>query len=42
MFFNRKKKANHYVKAKTPEARKLQQAAIAAYYKKKREDMKKK
>ena len=35
MFFNKVKKKNSYVKAKTPETRKKQKAAIAAYYAKK-------
>lgn len=35
MFFNKEKKKSTYVKAKTPEARKKQKAAIAAYYAKK-------
>ncbi len=34
MFFNKKK--SNYIKAKTPEARKKQKAAIAAYYAKKK------
>lgn len=32
MFFNREKTKNNFVKAKTPESRKRQKAAIAAYY----------
>ena len=35
MFFNKTKKKSGYIKAKTPEARKRQKAAIAAYYAKK-------
>ena len=43
MFFNKEKKKSAYVKAKTPEARKKQKAAIAAYYAiKNRTDKKKK
>lgn len=37
MFFNKEKKKSCYVKAKTPEARKRQKAAIAAYYAKKKD-----
>lgn len=36
MFFNKEKKRSNYVKASTPEARKKQKQAIAAYYAKKR------
>jgi hypothetical protein len=36
MFFNKKKNKSSFVKAKTPEARKKQKAAIAAYYAKKK------
>ncbi len=36
MFFNKEKKKSGYVKAKTPEGRKRQKAAIAAYYAKKK------
>ena len=35
MFFNREKKKSKFTKAKTPQARKKQKAAIAAYYAKK-------
>lgn len=35
MFFNKEKKKNKFVKAKTPELRIKQKAAIAAYYKQK-------
>ena len=38
MFFNKEKKKSNYVKAKTPEARKRQRAAIAAYYENKRKE----
>lgn len=41
MFFNKAKKKSGYVKAKTPEARKKQKAAIAAYYAKKKTAFKK-
>lgn len=41
MFFNRERKRNSFVKAKTPEARKKQKAAIAAYYSKKKNKEKK-
>lgn len=41
MFFNKEKKKSNYVKAKTPEARKKQKAAIAAYYAKKKATPKK-
>ncbi len=36
MFFNKDKKSNNFVKARTPEARRKQRAAIAAYYANKR------
>lgn len=36
MFFNKEKKKSNYVKAKTPEARRKQKQAIAAYYAKKK------
>lgn len=42
MFFNKAKKKSGYVKAKTPEARKKQKAAIAAYYAKTRRTLEKK
>ena len=42
MFFNKTKKKSGYIKAKTPEARKRQKAAIAAYYAKKKTTIKKK
>jgi len=35
MFFNKEKKKSNFVKAKTPESRRKQKAAIANYYKKK-------
>ena len=38
MFFNREQKKKNFVKAKTPEARKFQKEAIAAYYAKKRNE----
>ena len=41
MFFNKDKKKSNFVKAKTPEARKKQKQAIAAYYAKKKEAAKK-
>lgn len=41
MFFNKDKKKSGYVKAKTPEARKKQKQAIAAYYARKNADSKK-
>lgn len=34
IFYTKEKKKSGYIKAKTPEARKRQKAAIAAYYKK--------
>lgn len=36
MFFNKEKKKSNFVKAKTPEGRKRQKEAIAAYYAKKK------
>lgn len=42
MFFNKGKKKSGYVKAKTPEGRKRQKAAIAAYYAKTKTTTKKK
>lgn len=42
MHFNKDKKKNLYVKAKTPEARKRQKAAIISYYVKKKGTEKKK
>ena len=36
MFFNRKKSKSSFSKAKTPESRKRQKAAIAAFYAKKK------
>ena len=42
LFFNTDKKKSGYIKAKTPEARKRQKAAIAAYYAKKKKVTKKK
>lgn len=42
MFFNKEKKKSGYVKAKTPEARSRQKAAIAAYYAKEKAATKKK
>ena len=41
MFFNKEKKKSAFVKAKTPEARQKQKAAIAAYYAKKKGSSKK-
>lgn len=35
MFFNKEKKKSSFVKAKTPDARRKQKQAIAAYYAKK-------
>ena len=40
MFFNKEKKKSNFVAAKTPEARKRQREAIAAYYANKREQPK--
>lgn len=40
MFFNKDKKKSNFVKAKTPESRKRQKAAIASYYAKKRKNRK--
>lgn len=37
MFFNKEKKSSNFVKARTPEARRKQRAAIAAYYAKQKE-----
>lgn len=42
MFFNKEKKKGGYTKAKTPEARKRQKAAIASYYAKNKPERKKK
>lgn len=42
MFFNKEKKRSKYVKAKDPESRKRQKAAIVAYYVNKRKNSKKK
>lgn len=42
MLVDKEKKRIGYIKAKTPEARKKQKAAIVAYYAKKREESKKK
>ncbi len=42
MFFNKEKKKSNFVKAKTPEARKRQKAAITAYYTKKKTSPKRK
>ena len=42
MFFNREKKKSSFVKAKSPEARKKQKAAIAAYYAKRNDRKNKK
>lgn len=42
MLVDNEKKRIGYIKAKTPEARKKQKAAIVAYYAKKREESKKK
>ena len=41
MFFNKEKRKGKFVKAKTPESRKRQKEAIAAYYLKKRKEEKK-
>ncbi len=41
MFFNKEKKKSKFVKAKTPEARKRQKAAIAAFYAKEKAKSKK-
>ncbi len=41
MFFNKEKKKSGYVKAKSPETRKRQKAAIAAYYAKSKTTIKK-
>ena len=41
MFFNKGKKKSSYVKAKTPEARKKQKQAIAAYYAKNKKNIQK-
>lgn len=41
MFFNKEKKKSSFVKAKSPEARKKQKAAIAAYYAKNKSTAKK-
>ena len=41
MFFNKEKRKSDFVKAKTPEARKRQKQAIAAYYAKKNKTTKK-
>ena len=38
MFFNKDKRKSKLVKAKTPESRKRQKAAIASYYAKKKKD----
>lgn len=38
MFFNKEKKRSCFVRAKTPEARKRQRAAIISYYTNKNND----